>query len=95
MQLAPVSTTKSLSSGFVVDGKFHTSVGEKNVALPFSSSFFDVFGKSLRVSAGASLLSFSLLLRSVLKFHRAGIALMRNFDLYFIQQWTFVSRMFA
>ena len=33
----------------------------------------DVFGKSPRVSVGASLLSFSLLLRSVLKFHRAGL----------------------
>ena len=52
--------------------------------------FTDILGKSPRVSAGASLLSFSLLLRSVLKFYSAGTALTRKFDLYFIQRWTFV-----
>ena len=36
------------------------------------------------------LLSFSLLLRSVHKFHSAGTALMRKFNLYFFQRWTFV-----
>ena len=77
-----------------MDGKLHSSVGEKNVAFALFSEVIVVFGKSPRVSAGASLLSFSLLLRPVLKFHRAGIALMRNLDLYFIQRWTFFSRMF-
>ena len=32
----------------------------------------------------------SLLLRSVLKFHSVGIALVRGFDLYFVGRWTFV-----
>ena len=43
----------------------------------------NMFGKSPRVSAGASLLSFSLSRRSVLEFHSVGTSLMRNFDLYF------------
>ena len=50
----------------------------------------DILGKSPRVSAGASLLSFNLSLRSVLELHSVWTALMRNFDLYFIQRWTFV-----
>ena len=75
----------SLSSDYIVDGKLHSSVGEKCVAFALFFELTDV----------ASLLSFSLLLRSVLKFYRAGIALMRNFDLYFIQRWTIVSRIFA
>ena len=38
--LAPESTTKSLSSGFIVDaaGKTHSSEGEKNVVFFFSVS---------------------------------------------------------
>ena len=90
--LAPESTTNSLSSGFIVDaaGKTHSSEGESNVAL---SSFFelrDILGKSPRVSAGASLLSFSLFPRSVLKFHSEGTALMRKFDLYHSDRRTFI-----
>ena len=50
----------------------------------------DILGKSPRVSAGASLLSLGLFLRSVLKFHSVGTALMRTFDLCFVQRWTFV-----
>ena len=56
------------------------------------SRFFeliDILGKFPRVSAGASLLSSGLFLRSVLMFHGAGTALMRNVDLHFIQRWTF------
>ena len=90
--LAPESTTKSLSSGFIVAaaGKLHSSVGEKNVALSFSFELFDILGKSPRISAGASLLSFSLLLRSVLKFH----SVKRKFDLYSAMDLCF-SRMLA
>ena len=55
----------------------------------------DILGKSARVSAGASLWSFSLLLRSVLTFHSVGTALMRTSDLKFIQQWTLLSRTLA
>ena len=88
--LAPESTTNSLSSGFIVDaaGKIHSSAGEKNVVFVLFFELVNMFGQSPRVSAGASLLSFSLLLRSVLKFYSAGTALMRKFDLYFIQRWT-------
>ena len=49
-----------------------------------------MFGKSPRVFAGASLLSNNLLLRSVLKFHGVGTALMRKLDLHFTQRWTSV-----
>ena len=45
----------------------------------------DILGKFPRVSAGASLLSFGLFLRSVLKFHGVGTALKRTFDLDFSQ----------
>ena len=61
--LAPESTTNSLSSGFVVDaaGKLHSSVGEKDVVFVHFFKLVGIFGKSPRVCAGASLLSFSLL----------------------------------
>ena len=48
----------------------------------------NIFGKSPRVSAGASLLSFNLFLE-ILKFHSVGTALMRKFDLYFTERWYF------
>ena len=64
-------------------GKLHSSVGEKNVVFSFFE-LIDILDKSPRISAGASLLSFSLLLRSVLKFHSVGSALTRKFDLFFI-----------
>ena len=86
--LAPESYTNSLSSGFIVvaAGKLHSSVGELK----------DILGKSPRVSAGAPLLSFSLFLRSILKFQSVGTALMRNFDLYFYcLDGPLLSRMFA
>ena len=56
------------------------------------SRFFKLtynLGKFPRVSAGASLLSFGLFPRSVLKIYGVGTALMRTFDLYCIQRWTF------
>ena len=69
--LAPESTTNSLSSGFMVDavGIIHFPVGEHNVALSISLSLVTISGKIPCLAAGASLLSFSLFLRSVLKFH--------------------------
>ena len=58
--LAPESTTNSLSSGFVVDaaGKLHSSVGEKKCSFVLFSELTENVGKSPRISAGASLLSF-------------------------------------
>ena len=89
--LAPESATNSLSSGFIVDGagKLHSLVGEKKVALSVSLSFKIFLAKSPRVSAGTSLLSLNFLLRSILKFHGVGTALMRKFDLYFTERWSF------
>ena len=46
--------------------------------------------KFQRISAGASLLWYSLSWRSVLKFHSVGTSLMRNFDLYFTKRRTFL-----
>ena len=89
---APESTTKSLSSSFVTDGagRHHSLASEKNAAFSFSFELKDIIGKSPRVSAGASLLSFSLLQRPVLEFQSVRTALMRNFDLYFTKRWTFI-----
>ena len=80
--LTPESATNSLCSGLVVDAasKIHSSESGRNVAF----SFFE-----LEEILGKSLLSFSLHLRSVLKFQSVGTALLKKFDLYFIQRWTF------
>ena len=88
--LAPEYTTNSLSSGFIVDGagKLHSLVGEKKAALSVSLSFKILLAISPRVSAHIAL-SFNLLLRSVLKFHGVVTALMRKFDLYFTERWSF------
>ena len=45
---------------------------------------------SEKFSAGTSILSFNLRLRSILKFHSVGTALMKNFDLHFTKRWTFI-----
>ena len=46
-------------------------------------------GKIPCLAVRASLLSFSLFLRSVLKFYSVGTSL-RNFDLYFSKRWSFI-----
>ena len=58
-------------------------------ALPFSLRLY-VFGKVPRLASGTSLLSFSLFVRSVLKFQSVGTSLMRIFDLYFSKRWAFL-----
>ena len=50
----------------------------------------NVSGKVPCLALGASLLSFSLFLRSVLKFHSEGTSLMRIFDLYLSKRWSFL-----
>ena len=64
--LVPESTTNSLSSVSFVEasGSTHSSEGVWNGAL------YKVFGKIPCLALGASLLSVSFFLRSVLKFHR-------------------------
>ena len=78
----------------VVDGsgKLLTLGGEKKVALSVFLSFKMFLGRSPRVSADTSLMSFNLFLRPGLKFHSTGTALMRNFDLYFTERWSFCFR---
>ena len=63
----------------------HLSVGEQNVAFVLFFELINTFGKIPCLAAAASLLSFSFLLRSVLKFHNVSTSLMRNFDLSFFQ----------
>ena len=79
--LAPESTANYLSSRSFVEaaGCTHSSEGAWNGALSFELVY--VFGKIPCLALGASLLSVSLFLRSVLKFHSVGTSLMRNFDL--------------
>ena len=62
----------------------------QNAALSVSLSLIDLLGKFPRVSAGASLLSYGLFLRSVLKFHGVKTALMITFDLIFSERRSFV-----
>ena len=50
----------------------------------------DILGKIPRVSAGASLLSFSPFLRSVLILTSVGTSLIRNFDLHFSKRWSLI-----
>ena len=90
--LALESTTNSLSSGFYCGcGRQAPLIGRrKECSFVQVLELKDILGKSPRVSAGASLLSFSLFVRSAIKFHSVVTALMRKFDLYFIQRWTFV-----
>ena len=51
----------------------------------------NVFGKIPCLASGASLLSFSLFIGPVLKFHSVGTSLIRNFDLYFLSNGPFIS----
>ena len=48
------------------------------------------FCKIPSLASGTSLLSFSLFMGHVLKFHSAGTSLMKNFDIYFSQRWSFL-----
>ena len=83
--LAPESTTNSLSSGSFVDAArcTHSSAGKIECSLVFFFELVYVLSKIPFLTSGASLLSLSLFLISVLKFHSVGTSLMRNFDLYF------------
>ena len=77
--------------GFIVDAARQNPLIERRKECSFVHFFelVHIFGKSPRVSAGASFLS-SFSWRSVLKFHSVGTSLMRNFDMYFVQRWTFI-----
>ena len=79
--LAPESTTNSLSSGSFKDaaGSTHSSAGKQNAALTFFFEHENDFGKVPCLASGASLLSFSLFVGPILKFHYVGTSLMRIF----------------
>ena len=90
--LARESATSSLSSSFFVDAtrSTHFSAGEWNAALVFLLELLHFFGKVPRLASGTSLLSISLFMGPVLKFHSARTSLMRNFDTYFSKRWSFL-----
>ena len=54
----------------------------------FFNELVNVFVQIPSLASGASLLSFSLFMGPVLKFHRVGTSLMRIFDLYFSKLWS-------
>ena len=58
--------------------------------LVFLFELVHVFGKVPCLASGASLLSFSLFVGPVLKFHSVGTSLMMMFDLYFSKRWSFL-----
>ena len=90
--LAPESTTNSLSYGSSVDaaGSTHSSAGKWNAALYFSLSlwmFLARFQDLLRAHRYCRSVSSWDLSSS---FHSVGTSLMRNFDIYFSQRWSFL-----
>ena len=82
-----------LSSGFFITdgaGRHHSLVGGKKVASSVSLSF-TMFLANLYASPRAHRSCFfNLLLRSILKFHSVGTAVMKNFDAKFSERRTFV-----
>ena len=62
--------------------------GRVECYLVFLLELVYVFGKVPCLASGTSLLSFSLFMGPVLKFHSVGTPLMRNFDLYFSERWS-------
>ena len=84
-------------------GTFYGGCGQHNplIGRRIECSFVLFFaleyisGKIPCLATGAVLLSFSLFLRSVLKFHCEGTSLMRNFDLYFSKRCPLFSRIHA
>ena len=64
--------------------------GKVECSLVFFFELVYVFGKIPSLASGTSLLSCSLFMGPVLKFHSVGTSLMRNFDIYFSQQWSFL-----
>ena len=64
--------------------------GKIEYSLVFFCELVHVFGKIPSLASGTSLLSFSLFMGPVLKFHSVGTSLMRNFDIYFSQRRSFL-----
>ena len=88
--LAP-STTNFLSSGSPAEALGRTHFGKRDeCSLVVRFEFVYIFGKIPSLALGTSLLSCRLCMGPVLKFHSVGTSLMRNFDLYFSERWSFV-----
>ena len=64
--------------------------GRVECRLVFFFELANVFDKVPSPASGTSLLSFSLSVGPVLKFHSVGTSLMRSFDIYFSQRWSFL-----
>ena len=64
--------------------------GRVECSLVFFFKLVYVFGMVRCLASGASLLSVNLFLGPVLKFRSVGTSLMRIFDLYFSQRWSFL-----
>ena len=88
--LAPESTTNSLSSESFVDaaGSTHSSGGKVQPCLFLWACIF--FNKIPSLASGTALLSFSLFMGPVVKFHGVGTSLVRNLDIYFSKRWSFL-----
>ena len=59
----------------------------KVAALSFSLNLYMFLARFRSLASGTSLLSFSLFMGPVLKFHSVRTSLMRNFDTYFSRRW--------
>ena len=70
-------------------------LGKVQCSLVFFFELEFVFSKIPSLASGTSLLSFSLFMGPVLKFHSVGTSLMRNFDIYFPNVGPFFSRILA
>ena len=88
--LALESTTIFLSSGSLAEafGRTHYA-GEKNVAFVLRFELVNMSSKIRSLALCTSLLSFSLFMGPVLKFHSVGTSLMSMFDIYFSKWWSF------
>ena len=90
--LAPESTTNSLflrfHGGRSREYPFFRWREECSFVVLFELAY--VFGKVPCLASGTSLLSFSLFLRSVLKFYSVRTSLMRYFDLHVSKRWSII-----
>ena len=62
--------------------------GKVECSLVVRFELVNVFSKILCLASGTSLLSFSLFVGPVLKFHRVETSLMKRFDMYFSKRWS-------
>ena len=89
--LAPESTANYLCCGSLLTQPEHPFLrGKVGCNLDFFFELSNVFRKIPRLASGASLLSFSLFMGPVLKFHGVKTSRMRHFGIYFLRRWSFL-----